>query len=439
MTEAPAAACAPLRASVLAVDDEPNILSALRRLLHGQGFNVRTADNGPAGLQMLAQQPADVIISDMRMPQMNGAEFLRLSRQHHPEAVRILLTGHADAAATADAVNLGEIFRHLSKPWDDQVLLATVRDGLDRQQLRREREQLLATVSAQHEQLQAHAADLERRVAERTAELTNAQAALQSAHDRVRADLEGTLRLLSHLADGETAGVTAGCSRDTFTLVPRAAEALGVAPEVAKDTAHAALLEDLGRLTLEPALRSQPLAALRGEHLQLVERLLLVAEGYVVALPSLRGAAQVLHHARERWDGKGFPDGLAGGAIPIGSRVLRVCSDVVRLRAGALEQRRFDMPAALRWLRYGSGTRYDPAVVEAVCGLLEARAEVAARRVGVDELAVGMRVAVDLMAGSVLLVPQGRLIDPPLMDALKRFERRSGVVLQVEIERHDSV
>jgi hypothetical protein len=97
------------------------------------------------------------------------------------------------------------------------------------------------------------------------------------------------------------------------------------------------------------------------------------------------------------------------------------------------------MPAALRWLRYGSGTRYDPAVVEAVCRLLEARAEVAARRVGVDELAVGMRVAVDLMAGSVLLVPQGRLIDPPLMDALKRFERRSGVVLQVEIERHDSV
>jgi response regulator RpfG family c-di-GMP phosphodiesterase len=425
------------RPTVLAVDDEPNILSALRRLLQGHGFSVRTADSGDTGLALLAEQPADVIISDMRMPRMNGAEFLCRSRQHHPEAVRILLTGYADVAATVDAVNQGEIFRYLSKPWDDRALLTTVRDGLERQQLRREREQLLATVSAQHTALQSHAEQLEQRVAQRTAELTSAQAALQLAHDRVRADLAGTLRLLSHLADGEAAGVTAGCSRDTWALVRRAAAALDMASEPAEETAHAALLEDLGRLTLEPAWRTLPLANLRSEQRQVIERLPLVAEGYLVALPSLRGAARVLHHVRERWDGKGQPDGLAADTIPLGSRVLRVCSDVVRLQAGALENRSFDRTAALRWLRYGSGTRYDPAVVACVCELLDSQTAVPSARLGLAELCVGMLVAADLVAGSVLLVPQGRRVDAALLDALRRFEQRSGLRLQVEVELND--
>ena len=158
---------APAGFAVLVVDDEPNILSALRRMLRANGYRVQTAPGGSEALALLAQAPVDLIISDMRMPEMNGAEFLRRSRERVPEAVRILLTGYADIGSTIDAVNNGEIFRYVSKPWDDAALLATLRDGLERKQLLRERDRLLATVTCQHEQLKGHAELLEQRVLER--------------------------------------------------------------------------------------------------------------------------------------------------------------------------------------------------------------------------------------------------------------------------------
>src|SRR5690242_14052488 len=90
--------------TVLAVDDEPNIVAALRRTLRGRGFNVLTALGGAAGLQVLQAHPVDAIICDMRMPGMSGAEFLHQARRAVPESVRILLTGYADIASTIEAV-----------------------------------------------------------------------------------------------------------------------------------------------------------------------------------------------------------------------------------------------------------------------------------------------------------------------------------------------
>src|SRR5205085_10841172 len=160
--------------SVLAVDDEPNIVSALRRTLRPRGFTVHTALGGAEGLALLAQQPVDVVISDMRMPEMTGARFLQHARAVQPEAVRILLTGYSDIASTIEAVNNGEIFRYLSKPWEDDVLLSVLHDGLERKRLARERDQLLALTREQNAKLQAHAEQLEERVRERTADLPKA-------------------------------------------------------------------------------------------------------------------------------------------------------------------------------------------------------------------------------------------------------------------------
>ena len=206
----PTATEAPAGFAVLVVDDEPNILSALRRMLRAHGYCVQTAPGGSEALALLAQAPVDLIISDMRMPEMNGAEFLRRSREHVPEAVRILLTGYADIGSTIDAVNNGEIFRYVSKPWNDEALLATLRAGLERKQLERERDRLLATVTQQHAQLKTHADLLEQRVLERTQALSQAHGELQTSHDRAHEGFMGTLRMLSHLLD-QRAGLARGC------------------------------------------------------------------------------------------------------------------------------------------------------------------------------------------------------------------------------------
>ena len=115
--------------TILLVDDEPGILASLKRLLRREGYAVLTADSGLEGLEQLAIHNVGVVISDARMPQMSGAEFLSKVREMHPASVRIMLSGHTDLKAVADAVNRGELYKFLTKPWDDGELLETVRNA----------------------------------------------------------------------------------------------------------------------------------------------------------------------------------------------------------------------------------------------------------------------------------------------------------------------
>lgn len=125
-------------ATILCVDDEPNILAALRRLFRTQGFQVLLADGGRAGLEVLENNAVDLVISDMRMPEMNGAEFLEAVRARWPDTMRLLLTGYADTQLIQDAINHGEIFRYITKPWDDKDILAIVREALEQKAVERE-------------------------------------------------------------------------------------------------------------------------------------------------------------------------------------------------------------------------------------------------------------------------------------------------------------
>ena len=116
---------------VLCVDDEENILKALKRLFYGEPFRVLTATSGKDALEMLRNnRRIGLILSDQRMPEMSGAAFLEAARVVAPLVPRMILTGYADIQAATDAVNQGGAYRLLAKPWNDQLLLQAVRDGL---------------------------------------------------------------------------------------------------------------------------------------------------------------------------------------------------------------------------------------------------------------------------------------------------------------------
>lgn len=115
----------PVMQKLLCVDDEQFILSALHRLFKSQ-YDVRVALSGAEALRMLADQPVDVVISDQRMPGMTGVELFKQIRELAPATMRILLTGYADLPATIEAVNSGEVFRYVTKPWSNDSLRMTV-------------------------------------------------------------------------------------------------------------------------------------------------------------------------------------------------------------------------------------------------------------------------------------------------------------------------
>jgi len=124
-----------MSATLLFVDDEANILSSLQRLFRPLGYRIFTATSGAQGLELLEREKINVVISDMRMPEMDGAEFLEQVARRWPQAVRILLTGYANLGSAVAAVNKGNIYRYLNKPWEDSDLKITVQQALEKQRL----------------------------------------------------------------------------------------------------------------------------------------------------------------------------------------------------------------------------------------------------------------------------------------------------------------
>src|SRR5471030_3391307 len=155
---APAAAAPP---TLLCVDDEPNILSALRRLFRARGYRVLLAEGGAEGLRILEQESVDLVISDMRMPEMDGAHFLAQVRARWPDTMRLLLTGYSDIQSIQDAINCGEIYRYITKPWDDNDMLLLVRHALERRALEQDKQRLEALTLRQNAQLKALNENLE--------------------------------------------------------------------------------------------------------------------------------------------------------------------------------------------------------------------------------------------------------------------------------------
>lgn len=115
--------------TVLLVDDEENILNALRRLLRRDGYRILTAPGGEAGLALLAREKVDVIVSDQRMPGMSGTEFLAKAKEVCPHSVRIVLSGYTDLKSVTDSINEGAAYKFLTKPWDDDILRLAIREA----------------------------------------------------------------------------------------------------------------------------------------------------------------------------------------------------------------------------------------------------------------------------------------------------------------------
>lgn len=139
--------------SILIVDDNAGVLSALERSLADEPYEVFTAISGVDGLEMLNKHQIKVIISDEKMPGMSGSEFLTAAKKIFPDSIRILLTGYANMDAAMKAINNGEIYRFFSKPWDDIELKMSIRTALEKYDLEEENRNLLKTVKRQKGEL----------------------------------------------------------------------------------------------------------------------------------------------------------------------------------------------------------------------------------------------------------------------------------------------
>jgi CheY-like chemotaxis protein len=169
--------------TLLLVDDEPSILSSLRRLLRGDGYRILTANSGSEGLQILAENTVDVIVSDQRMPEMTGVEFLRKVRQSYPDTVRIVLSGFTELQTVTDAVNAGAIYKFLTKPWDDEQLRSHIQEAVAYGAMANENRLLALQVRTANQKLAAVNRQLETVLARQQSEIERGEISLDIVHE----------------------------------------------------------------------------------------------------------------------------------------------------------------------------------------------------------------------------------------------------------------
>lgn len=148
------------------VDDEPNILKALQRLLRSQGWEVHAFSDVNQALEALIEHQYAVIVSDYQMPHVDGITYLQFSKQRQPNAMRLLLTGHGDRNSMIKAINQAEVYRFISKPWEDYEVEAALRSAIDLYLLRDENQRLLQQIHQQQSDLERQQQELLRLEAE---------------------------------------------------------------------------------------------------------------------------------------------------------------------------------------------------------------------------------------------------------------------------------
>ncbi|WP_228895856.1 HD domain-containing phosphohydrolase [Pseudoduganella aquatica] len=431
----PPAAPAAAMPTLLCVDDEPNILASLRRLFRPAGYRVLLAESGAEGLRVLEAEAVDLVISDMRMPEMDGARFLAQVRQRWPDTVRLLLTGYSDIQSIQDAINCGEIYRYITKPWDDNDIQLVVRHALERRALEQEKQRLEALTLRQNEELKQLNHSLEAKVEARTLQLKLSRDAAIAANDKLKHNFVTTIKVISSMLEMR-GGALSGHARQVADLARKIAVHLKLDAREAQDVFVAGLLHDLGKIGYSDDMLATPLTMLHGEELGLFRKHPVRAEQLLMPLEDLRGSAAILRAQLERFDGNGFPDGVAGLAIPLGARILALAVDYFNLQQGAMVQRHLRADEAKSLIINASGTRYDPHVVNAFRHVVDGGGGDEASGVEMlsGELVPGMVLARDLVSrDGLMLLAADHVLDARMIQQVQDFEAKSGGRLPIRV------
>lgn len=320
--------------TLLLVDDEKAITRALNRLFRKQGYRIMTAESGAEGLEKLHQSdhPVSMIISDQRMPEMNGAQFLEKAKEIYPEAIRYLLTGYSDLEAVIQAINEGEIHRYLTKPWNDEDLVLQVRQSLEHIELSRENRRLTALTIDQNKKLSELNKGLEQKVQERTKEVIDKNKELEKINQMLESSFMDSIRLLVSLVEILNPGLGKQM-RQTAHLARQVAEGYNLAKSELDKIEMAGMIHDIGLLGLPEELWGKNSKQLSDENLKLYHEHPAIASIILENVEKLSDVGEIVLFHHEYVNGGGFPNGLKGEQIPLGSRIVLAASDYSRIIA----------------------------------------------------------------------------------------------------------
>lgn len=426
---------------ILFVDDDSSILSALRRLMRKSPYLCFFAEGAQQGLSLLKEHPIDLIISDMRMPEMDGAAFLAEVKKRWPFSVRFLMTGYADMNAAITALNQGGINRYIAKPWDESLLLDAIEEGLRLRRLEREKKRLIDKSRRQNDELKKLNEELESRVNERTQEIQEKSALLKKAIRQIESSYDAFVRVFATVISSRPQ-LKRGQPHQVAELAKSIARGLSLDRVQVAYIYYAALLHEIGKLNLSDDILTRAEVNLTYRDREAYEKYPEMGEMFFAAIPALAPTARIIRQHMESYDGTGYPDGLRGESIDLGARIIRVAHDFVGLQSGLISLQPATAEEAFNSIEEQSGRRYDPDIVTLLKPLTQHFSIDQAREdekiCRPSELTPGMVLTRDLVnRGGVLLMVAGATINDHIIERLLQIEQLDGRHVPVYVSRKD--
>jgi response regulator RpfG family c-di-GMP phosphodiesterase len=339
----------------LVVHGQPEALGELVEILSGPQLAVDTARSATEAVHKVAAQDYAVIVSDHRPPELNGLELLERTIAFAPDAMRIVILGSTEAVAEAELKPLGTIYRFFARPWERRQLTGIVAEGLKMHRLEREQRELIKKLGAEYDKLKKREKLLDVVVRERTKELEESYLKLKAAN---RQALLG----LAEAIEAKDAYTKGHCGRVAAYALALAAEG-GYPAEGMEALEFASFLHDIGKIGIRDAvlLKPGPLDEKEWDHMRTHP-----VKGYEIAsqIDMLKSCMPCIRNHHERWDGKGYPDGLAGEDIPLSARIVAISDAYDAMATDRPYKKALPLEECEALLRKNAGVMYDPQLVE---------------------------------------------------------------------------
>jgi response regulator RpfG family c-di-GMP phosphodiesterase len=424
---------------VLVVDDEPYILRALQRLLRRDGLTILTASSGAEAITLLREHTVGVLVSDQFMPEMRGIELLRHAQEHYPECVRIMLTGNGDLMTAVDAINKGDVFRFVNKPWQNEDFLRIIDLAVEQHNLLVSRRRYEQFIHEQNAALRRINDELDRRVRERTAELLRSREQIDGLYRELQVSFDATLLSMLSIMELGDVQIADHCRR-TAQRVKEYARVERLPESVAKPIERAALLHWIGLITASGAMFQKLPEDYDAEEQAIWEFHPLLGHQTLRHIHALARTSQIIcHYLRPCHDAEFYPGAIIEGEeideeLVFSCQLLRLCSAYEHVqtalrRQGVRDDLIFHERGVGQLLRH-SGTLYEPRLVRRFLDLVQQDLHAARRERRLNSIAdlkPGMVLARPLeMSRGSTLAPRDITITEELLERLLRFDAVSG-------------
>jgi len=416
--------------TILFVDDEKSILNTLQHIFTPQNYTVYIASSAKEGLALLSENSIDVVVSDMRMPEMDGALFLKTVAEKWPNTKRILLTGFTDMQAAISAVNEGGIDYYLTKPWKNDYISKVIASLMESKLLTDNNRELQDALVKKNAELTQFNQKLEEKVEERTRELKETHEYLQKSYDSTTQVLLSIVELYEGIRGHNIA-------EDAKKI----AEILDLPHKQQQDIYLAAMLHNIGKVGLAKEIISKPLLALNKNEIKEFTQYPILGSATLIPFSPLKEVANIILHHRENFSGNGFPHKILAEDIPLGARILNIVVNYYELQEGLICHKKLSASQAVAYIKEHFSD-YDPKILSIFLETLAKsvpESMQATATTHTDEyqlmphqLESGMMLSRNLTTtNGFVLVQEGQIFTPELVDQIKKIKFKDGFTVYV--------